>query len=146
MITVKTIKEKGTPTELEMLRYGEPLYAVSPDDSVYSIELENDEYPESPRETFDHLGIMISISGDWAIGDTAAGDLIFRDRTEAQALVASIKKDPDKYLILPVYMYEHSGQTISLKPFCDPWDSGVCGYIYGTKEKAITELAADESC
>lgn len=37
--------------------------------------------------------------------------------------------------ILPVYGLVHSGATVSLSPFNDPWDSGLAGFIYvGKKE------------
>jgi len=32
--------------------------------------------------------------------------------------------------IYPVYMYDHSGIKLSLKPFSCPWDSGQVGYMY----------------
>lgn len=35
--------------------------------------------------------------------------------------------------ILPVYMYDHSGITISTGPFSCPWDSGQVGIIYTKK-------------
>jgi hypothetical protein len=34
------------------------------------------------------------------------------------------------YIILPVYLYDHSGLTLSTSPFSCPWDSGQVGYIY----------------
>jgi hypothetical protein len=33
-------------------------------------------------------------------------------------------------VILPVYMLDHSGVSISVRPFGDPWDSGLAGCIY----------------
>lgn len=36
--------------------------------------------------------------------------------------------------ILPVFMYDHSGITISTGPFSCPWDSGQVGIIYVTKK------------
>jgi hypothetical protein len=36
--------------------------------------------------------------------------------------------------ILPVYMYDHSGITVSAGPFSCPWDSGQVGFIYVTRE------------
>lgn len=40
-----------------------------------------------------------------------------------------------KFIMLPIYAYEHGGITFSTGPFTDPWDSGQCGYIYASKEK-----------
>jgi hypothetical protein len=37
-------------------------------------------------------------------------------------------------IILPLYMYDHSGITISTKPFNDMWDSGQIGFIFITEE------------
>jgi hypothetical protein len=34
---------------------------------------------------------------------------------------------------LPIYLYDHSGQTIKTTPFDCPWDSGWVGLIYVTK-------------
>jgi hypothetical protein len=45
----------------------------------------------------------------------------------------------DNYIILPVYMYEHSGIALSTGSFSCPWDSGQVGYIYVSKEKVIEE-------
>lgn len=45
------------------------------------------------------------------------------------------------YIILPLYLYDHSGITISTGPFSCPWDSGQIGYIYITKEKAKKEYS-----
>lgn len=42
--------------------------------------------------------------------------------------VATVLKD--KYVILPLYLYDHSGITISAVPFSCPWDSGQIGFIY----------------
>ena len=36
--------------------------------------------------------------------------------------------------ILPVYMYDHSGQTISTEPFSCKWDSGQLGFVFINKE------------
>jgi len=34
------------------------------------------------------------------------------------------------YIILPLYLYDHSGITMSTGQFTCPWDSGQVGYIY----------------
>lgn len=40
---------------------------------------------------------------------------------------------------LPVYLYDHSGITISTSSFSCPWDSGQVGIIFATKKKAEEE-------
>lgn len=51
-----------------------------------------------------------------------------------------INKALDKYYImLDIYMYDHSGITIRTNPFNCRWDSGQIGYIYVSKEKVKKE-------
>ena len=55
-----------------------------------------------------------------------------------------IQKLIDKhYLILPLYLYDHSGITMSTGRFSCPWDSGQVGWIYCTKAEAIKEFASE---
>ncbi|KNZ70286.1 hypothetical protein Tfer_0846 [Thermincola ferriacetica] len=39
-----------------------------------------------------------------------------------------------KFIILPLYLLDHSGITISTSPFSCPWDSGQVGWIYVSKD------------
>ena len=36
---------------------------------------------------------------------------------------------------MPLYLYEHSGYALDIKPFGDKWDSGQVGAIYATSER-----------
>lgn len=65
--------------------------------------------------------------------------LMFDDHEADVAEQAKFKELVDEWIgnnceILPVYMYDHSGITISTRPFSCPWDSGQVGFIYVTKE------------
>lgn len=52
-----------------------------------------------------------------------------------------IEKIIDKYYImLPIYIYDHSGVTINTTGFSCPWDSGQIGWIYIDKEGAKKEF------
>lgn len=51
------------------------------------------------------------------------------DFTEIERIVEVLK---EKLVILPIYMYEHSGITIKTTPFGCEWDSGQVGFIYAT--------------
>ena len=42
----------------------------------------------------------------------------------------------DRYVRLPLYLYDHSGITIRTRPFSDPWDSGQVGWIYVSMDQA----------
>ena len=48
--------------------------------------------------------------------------------------------DDENNIVLPVYMYDHSGITINTTGFSCPWDSGQVGVIYCTKQKAVAEF------
>lgn len=52
----------------------------------------------------------------------------------------------DKVAILPLYLYDHSGLTMSTSDFGDRWDSGCVGFIYMDKDTAMKEIgmAGDE--
>lgn len=45
---------------------------------------------------------------------------------------------------MPVYAYVHGGATISTKPFTCPWDSGMSGFVYCTREAALREFGTDK--
>lgn len=50
---------------------------------------------------------------------------------------------PDSVIALPLYLYDHSGITISTNAFSCGWDSGQIGHIYVTKEKLKNEGLVD---
>lgn len=51
----------------------------------------------------------------------------------------------EHYVILPLYLYDHSGITISTGEFSCPWDSGQVGFIYCSLEKAQHEWGTEDS-
>lgn len=54
-------------------------------------------------------------------------------------LMKAIEKD---YIILPLFLYDHSGITMRVGAFCDPWDSGQVGYIYVAKDTVRKEYSS----
>ena len=53
-----------------------------------------------------------------------------------QALMSQIEK---AYVVLPVYLYDHSGLAMSTTDFNDRWDSGQVGIIFVSHEKIKEE-------
>jgi hypothetical protein len=51
----------------------------------------------------------------------------------------AIIKNEKVGVILPLYLYDHSGITISTGRFSCPWDSGQIGFIFISKEKIRKE-------
>lgn len=59
----------------------------------------------------------------------------------AEAFVACLKeKALEQYMILPLFLYDHSGLSMSTRSFHDPWDSGQVGFIYCDLDDARKNL------
>lgn len=48
-------------------------------------------------------------------------------------------------VILPLYLYDHSGITMSTSSFNDRWDSGQVGWIYVTKQRLVEEGVEEQA-
>ena len=102
----------------------------------YTINIEHDEYAESPRE-WDNLGTMICFSRRYNLGDKHCydkGDFNSWDKLEKEII-----KDNGPCIILPVYMYEHGGIALATTSFRCNWDSGQVGFIFVSKSKVKSE-------
>ena len=98
---------------------------------VHRVTIHNDHDPESPRE-WDNLGTMYCEHRRYTLGDKNADDIRVEDEDTGEVSM------PDKgYTILPLYLYDHSGITMSTGRFSCPWDSGCVGYIYVSDKDAI---------
>ena len=97
-----------------------------------TVRLEQDTDAESPRD-WDNLGTMVCWHRNYNLGDKHG----FSDPSEF--------RDSEEYktaaIVLPLYLYDHSGITISCKPFSCPWDSGQVGYVYISKDKIRKEYS-----
>lgn len=108
---------------------------------------------ESPRE-WDNLGTMVCAHRRYNLGDQGgmreALDLIYKHLSDKQLnemeFDASHVPDIEQALeatgqaiMLPLYLYDHSGITMSTGRFSCPWDSGKVGFIFVSKEKVRSE-------
>ena len=57
------------------------------------------------------------------------------DEHQAMNSLKKVIDKDDNIVILPLYLYDHSGLAISVSPFHCPWDSGQVGYVYTTKQR-----------
>lgn len=58
-----------------------------------------------------------------------------------QAVLSTVlRKVQQKYIMLPLYLYDHSGITMNTTGFSCPWDSGQVGWVYASKEAALREF------
>ena len=102
----------------------------------YLIEIIQDDYTESPRE-WDNLGTMICFHSGYNLGDKH--DYQFYDYDSWDEQRKDIEKKENSCVILPLFIYEHSGITISTSPFSCTYDSRQLGWIVVSKEKVRKE-------
>lgn len=100
------------------------------------LEIYFDPYPQNPRE-WDNLGIMVCFHRKYSLGDRH--NYRASDYNSWEEVKEVIEKDHDVAVILPIYMYDHSGIILSTTPFSCPWDSGQVGWIFATKKKVREE-------
>ena len=107
----------------------------------FLIEISYDEYPGSPRE-WDNLGTMVCFHRRYSLGDKHNYNFNHYDGWDE--MKEDIIKQENVHTILPLYLYDHSGITISTSPFSCRWDSGQVGWIFISKDKVKKE-GIDES-
>lgn len=103
----------------------------------YLIEIFPDNNPESPRE-WSNLGKMICFHNRYDLGDKH--DYNHSDYNSWDEMEKAIVKENNVAVILPLYLYDHSGITISTTPFSCSWDSGQIGFTYVSKEDVLKEF------
>lgn len=101
------------------------------------LKLVHDSSPDSPRN-WDNLGTMICFHRRYDLGDkhSYSSD----DYSSWEEMKKAIIKEENPAVILPLYMYDHSGISISTSPFSCRWDSGQIGFILVSKKKALEEF------
>jgi hypothetical protein len=99
----------------------------------HMIKIDIDEEPGNPRE-WDNLGIMICFHRRYDLGDEH--ELDTDDFNDWNTMRDHIVKELDAAIVLPLYLLDHSGLSMSTIPFSCPWDSSQIGWTYITKTKA----------
>ncbi len=93
------------------------------------VALFRDDDPSSPR-TYDNLSHMVCVHRRYILGD--------EQRNEGETEEELRERVPGIIALLPLYLYDHSGITMSTGTFGCPWDSGQVGWAYVTQESAET--------
>lgn len=110
-----------------------------------------DEDSESPRN-WDNLGTMVCWHSRYNLGDPhnyrdpddfwfylaeeISGSTYRTEQMTPRQREEYVRKNA---IILPLYLYDHSGLTMRTYPFSCPWDSMQVGWIYVTKAKVREE-------
>lgn len=113
----------------------------------HTIKIYHDPDTESPRE-WSNLGTLICWHRRYRLGDSHQFDnpeAFLRDLSGVSALrELSIEQLRDraarKAILLPVFLYDHSGLAMNTIGFHCPWDSGQVGFIYVTLAAVRTEF------
>lgn len=98
------------------------------------IEIHYDDNAESPRE-WDNITEFHCSHKRYTTGDK---NFNYRHGQDCIDVAKQAKKQGD--IVLPLYLYDHSGITISLSPFSCPWDSGQVGFVIIRREKMLKEF------
>ena len=107
----------------------------------YSLRIVEDPDPPNPRKEFwVNLGTMICFHNRYDLGDET--ELTSKNFHGWNDLERFLIKKENAAVILPLYLYDHSGLTISTTPFSCSWDSGQIGFIYASREKLLDEYNA----
>lgn len=116
----------------------------------HRIAIDHEDDPMNPRTDYDPAGTMLCWHGRYNLGDDhnwvdphdAVADLLNIDMEEYadkyKKASEALKDAP--VVVLPLYLYDHSGITMATTPFSCQWDSGQVGFIYITYENLHKEL------
>lgn len=108
------------------------------------VEIHWDRDPESPRE-WDNLGKMVCSHKRYRLGDEQIKASEYHSWDE---VAEHLRRDEDARIVLPLYLYDHSGITISVgsEHFramdSASWDWGQAGFIYVTAAQLRKEYSA----
>lgn len=115
----------------------------------HTIKIYQNPDAESPRE-WSNLGTLICWHRRYRLGDSHSFDspeAFLRDRAgvsdQSDLSMAQLRERADrKAVLLPVFLYDHSGLAMNTIGFHCPWDSGQVGFVYVSLEAVREEFGA----
>ena len=93
---------------------------------------------DSPRE-WDNLGTMVCFHNRYDLGDKHSYDADDYSGW-AEMKKAILEEEGRGTVILPLYLYDHSGISMSTGAFSCRWDSGQVGFILANKKSILAEF------
>lgn len=113
---------------------------------TFKIEVIYDQEPDDPR-AWSNIGKMVCAHKKYRLGDNTAKTGIDLNRTYGEYagwsdVESHLRSSLGAQVVLPLFLYDHSGITMQTKPFSCSWDSGQVGFIYATAED-IQEAAGN---
>ena len=119
------------------------------DSAVLTVTKEYEDYAESPREFSEHQTTFYTFERRHGSPDkhnfARPEDWAEKNGFDMGECIGDLIKSMQNkgFIVMPVWRYEHSGvayQASNTNPFCDPWDSGVAGFIYISRKDARNML------
>ena len=108
------------------------------------LEVYQDSDIESPR-MWDNLGTMLCFHNRYNLGDELEDDEKPDSFEGWDDLKDYLIRKCKGGVILPLYLMDHSGLSISTTPFSCRWDSGQVGFIYVTADDIRKEYDVKET-
>ena len=117
--------------------------------------MKQDDMPQNPRTDFDQYDHMICWHRRYTLGDKHNYETPYDMLSDIATQVGitykhdpsyeQLKKKLQKHVvILPLWLYDHSGITMSCGerkwPYTDQWDSGQVGYIFMLKSEIFDHI------
>ena len=123
----------------------------------YDVVIEQDLACGNPR-TWDNMGKMVCFHRNYSLGDyhdydnyyqfIHAESGLYEDEHTEFLTEEQIKECEEEFeknnVVLPLYLYDHSGLTMRTAPFSCPWDSGQVGIIYVENDVVCKTYGVDE--
>lgn len=118
-----------------------------------------EDYWISPRDYCESLGHIVCWCSNYDIGEKHTYEdarALMEDIAEKHGITCRYDKEGNltkkcleqiksNIVILPIYMLDHSGISISVTPFGCPWDSGQIGFVYCTKKEIVSYLGREDT-
>ncbi len=101
----------------------------------YKIFINRDEDIENPRNFMD-FGKMVCFHKRYNLGDKHS--IRYQDYEKWEGISDFLEKEESAVIVLPLFLYDHSGVSISTSNFSCPWDSGQVGFIYTTRAEILS--------
>lgn len=114
---------------------GDEQPSESPEEWIRNMSGLDDDQLDTAKERFYNL--LANKSPPQTLSD----EIALWDRADSLLLEKCQNLFDRYYLSLPLYLYDHSGVTMSCAAFSCPWDSGQVGIIYVSKERLRQEYS-----
>jgi hypothetical protein len=100
------------------------------------LKIYNDDDPQNPRTEWDNFGHMVAFHRRYMLGDEGHG-IDSGDFDGWDELEKYLVKEKEAVIVLPLYLFDHSGITINTTGFSCPWDSGQVEFTYVTRQEIL---------